>query len=822
MQAVRWIQILFMTLLLTAGTIHCAGPQSQVAKESPAATVSKEAAQTSKESSREAPPEVRRETPLATARGPAREVPREAPAVAPSGPPRSPGTAEAVAPKRERVRETHRPVPSPPTPPAVSAARPGVSVPPTPAPPPAGAPSPVGAHRPVDSSRGSRFVLNFDNADIYEVIRVMADMMSVNYIIDPRVKGVVNVRTSGQIYQRDIFPIFQTILKMNGAAAVQKGTLYEIVPFGEAKKLFTRPTTGRERDRTQDEKYTIQIITLKFIPATEVSKMIKPFLSDGADIVEYPQQNLLIVGDLSSNIQKSLDIIGLFDEDIFSDMRVRIYPIYNADVNEVAKEMERIFSSLEVSLKSGRGVGITFTPINRINSLLAVSSIPGIFDKVERWVKELDRVPGEGTQLSVFVYYVQNGKAKDLAEVLKQVYAPVKGGKAEAKEKPVTPAAPAAAPTTPGPRGTRAASATPSPAAVPAPSREEGGGVPEGEINIVVDETTNSLIIRAYHRDYKAILETIRKLDIYPKQVLIEVLLAEVTLDDTTKYGLEWSTFTNSFTHGGRTYSYSVGAGGIAPQTDMVSGLRYAITSVDRLAAAISASASEDRLKVISSPHVLASNNKEARIQIGQSQPILTNTYTTTGTSAPGVVEGTIEYKDVGIIVTLTPRISDGKLVTLDISVESSSVGKTALGNLQDVPFFPKKTAKTTLSIMEKQTIVIGGLMEDKKETVKTGIPYLSKIPILGALFGYDSNTVSKTETILFLTPHVISDMGDSQRVTDEFKEKLFSVQKEMERKRKEMEKEREKQKKEKPSVQQSPSSKAVVSESPKNMSVSP
>ncbi|MGE5253194.1 MAG: hypothetical protein ACM3N7_04460, partial [Planctomycetaceae bacterium] len=160
-------------------------------------------------------------------------------------------------------------------------------------------------------------MLNFDNADIYEVIRVMADMMNVNYIIDPRVKGVVNIRTSGQIYQRDIFPIFQTILKMNGAVAVQKGTLYEVVPFGEAKKLFTRPTTGREGDRTQDEKYTIQIITLKFIPSTEVSKMIKPFLSDGADIVEYPQQNMLIVGDLASNIQKSLDIIGLFDEDIF-------------------------------------------------------------------------------------------------------------------------------------------------------------------------------------------------------------------------------------------------------------------------------------------------------------------------------------------------------------------------------------------------------------------------------------------------------------------------------------------------------------------------
>jgi general secretion pathway protein D len=619
----------------------------------------------------------------------------------------------------------------------------------------------------------------------------MGEMANINYIIDPRVKGVVNIRTSGQISQEDIFPVLQTILKMNGATAVQKGIVHEIVPFGEAKKLYTRPTAGRDPGRAPgEEKYTIQIITLKYIPAAEVSKMIKPFLSDGADIVEYPHHNLLIVGDAASNVQKSLEIIDLFDQDIFSDMRVRIYPILNADANEVSKEMERIFSSLEVSLKSGRGVGITFTPITRINSLLAVSSIPGIFDKVERWVKELDRIPGEGTQLSVFVYYVQNGKAKDLAEVLKQVYVPVKGAKPEAKERAITPTTTPAAPATPGPRGVRPAPSTPA-----APGREESGAVPEGEINIVVDETTNSLIIRAFHRDYKAILETVKKLDIYPKQVLIEVLLAEVTLDDTTKYGLEWSTFSDSFTRGGRTYSYTLGAGGIAPQTDLVSGLRYAITSVDRLAAAISASATEDRLRVISSPHVMASNNKEARIQVGRSEPILTNTYTTTATTSPGVVEGTIEYKDIGIIMTVTPRISDSKLVTLDISVEQSTVGKTTLGNLPEVPFFPKKTAKTTLSIMEKQTIVIGGLIDDRKENVKTGIPYLSKIPVLGALFGYHTNTLNKVETIIFLTPHVVGDMGDSQRVTEEFREKIHSIQKEIERLKKEKEKEKGKEK---------------------------
>lgn len=654
------------------------------------------------------------------------------------------------------------------------------------------APPPRRAVTPGEPSKASRFVLNFDNADIYEVIRVMAEMMKINYIIDPRVRGVVNIHTSGQISSQEVFPIFQTILKLNGATAVKRGLIHEIVPFGDAKKLYVSPITTREAGRRMDgEKYIIQIIPLKYIPVSEVAKLVKPFLSDGADIAEQPSHNILILGDIASNVRKAMDMINLFDVDIFADMRVRIYPVVNADVTEIAKEMERIFSSLEVSLKSGRGVGITFTPIVRINSLLVVSSIPRIFEKVEAWLKELDRVPGESTQLSVFVYYVQNGKAKDIADVLKQIYTPVKAAKADFREKVVTKTAAAATPAA-GPRGVRPA---PTPAPAPSPPKKESpsaaGGVPEGEISIVVDETTNSLIIRAYQKDYRAIMETIKKLDIYPKQVLIEVLLAEVTLTDAYRYGLEFSTFTDSFTRDGSQWNYSVGAGGIA-QASITSGIRYTLESAGRLMAAIHASASDNRLKVISSPTLLASNNKEARIQIGSSQPILTNTYTTTGTATPGVVEGTIEYKDIGIILTVTPRISDGKLVTLDVAVESSTVDKTTLGNLAEVPYFGKKTAKTTLSIMEGQMIVIGGLIEDKKTQTTSGVPFLSKIPILGALFGYKTDQVDKTETVLFLTPHVITGLQESNRVTQEIREKMFAIRKELERQNKEQDKRKE------------------------------
>jgi len=604
--------------------------------------------------------------------------------------------------------------------------------------------------------------------------------MKLNYIIDPRVRGVVNIHTSGQVNSDDVFPVFQSILKLNGATAVKKGQIYEIVPFGDAKKLYTPLSKIEDSGKSlSDEKYVIQIVPLNYIPVSEVSKMLKPFLSDGADLVEHPSQNILLVGDIASNIRKVLDLIVLFDIDLFTDLRVRIYPISHSDVNEIAKEMERIFASFEVSTKSGRGIGITFTPVTRINALLVVSSIPNIFEKVEGWLKQLDRTPTDDAKMGVFVYYVQNGKAKDMADVLKQIFTPSKEKK-PASTTTTTPATPTPSTTPPGqPRSVRPAPAPPMTGAAPPPSGEEGG-IPTGEINIVVDETTNALFIRAFPREYKFVLETIKKLDLYPKQVLIEVFIAEIALDDTTKYGLEFSKFTDSFTKGGQLYKWSLGMGGTGTPADFTTGIRYAIEATDKLTAAVHASATDNRLKIIASPHLLASNNKEAKIQIGTSQPILTNTYTTSGVgTTTGTVEGTIEYKDVGIIITVTPRISDSGLVTMDISLEVSSVDTTKLGSLDNVPVFKKKTAKTTLSVSEAQTIVIGGLIGETGNVKKSGVPYISRIPLLGALFGYHDYGTTRAELMLLLTPHVISDTYQSNAITREFKERVDGIRRE-------------------------------------------
>jgi general secretion pathway protein D len=637
--------------------------------------------------------------------------------------------------------------------------------------------------------RGQGVVFKFDNADLYEVIRTMAEILKINYVIDPRVRGTVNINTSGAISQEDIYPLFLSILRMNGATIVKRDSVYEIVPIGEGKKLSgAMPEAGKKVG--PEDRFAIEIIKPSYVSIVELEKIIKPFLSDEKEVITYPQNNILIVADLLSNIRKVRDIIGLFDVDIFTEKTIGIFPVSNSDATDVAKDLERIFISLEVSSKSGRGIGITFTPIARLNAVLVVSSIPGILDRVENWIKELDKAPTDESKMWVQVYYVQNTKAKDLAEVLKQVYATK--GKETVRPRAEEPKPPTPTPA-PATRTTRTTTRTePAPAPTPAAAKEEPGAVLEGDITIVVDEVTNSLIIRSRYRDYRVILETVKKLDLYPKQVLIEVMIAEITLDDTLNYGLEWFRFITSNPPNAQAVTIS---GRPPPDPfDLASsaaalaggGIRYAIVALgERLSAAIQAAATDNRLNIISSPHLLASNNKEAKIQIGSEEPILTQTYTssTAGTTSD-IVGQSIEYKDIGIIMTLTPRISDAGLITLEIEIEDSQVGTTGLGTDGDfvVPRFLKKVAKTTLSVLEGQIIVIGGLIGDTKTATKTGVPYLSRIPVVGGLFGTQQSKSQKTETIIVMTPHIITDAVQSRTVTQEFREKVRGIQEEIRR----------------------------------------
>ena len=287
--------------------------------------------------------------------------------------------------------------------------------------------------------------------------------------------------------------------------------------------------------------------------------------------------------------------------------------------------------------------------------------------------------------------------------------------------------------------------------------------------------------MRATPQDYAQVLKTIKLLDIIPKQVLIEVLIAEVTLDKNSEFGVEWTFASDYASLGGYKGLDRVGQnfnlGGLGldlTQPVGASGFTYAFAS-EALEAFLRAYARENEVKILSTPHILVQDNTEAKIDVGEEVPIVTSEYTPTSVQVDTSLSRSIEYRDTGILLTVTPRINDKGLVTMEVNQEVSNVSEQRLEGI-DSPIILKRQAQTSLVVQDGRTIIIGGLIRDQKEVTKEGIPYLYKIPYLGMLFGYTKEILKKTELIFLITPHVIQNLEEAELVTQEFKEKVKSL----------------------------------------------
>ncbi len=664
-------------------------------------------------------------------------------------------------------------------------------------------------------------MLNFENAQLPDVVRTMMEILGYNYIIDPRVGGVVNIHTSGKVARGDLFPILETLLKIHNATVVKEGAIYHVRPLGQGQGIVP-PVIPRGQTLPGD-RLIIQVIPLHFIQADEMAKIIKPFLAPGALLITYDKENLLLVMDFASNIRKFLSMVDLFDIDIFQKVRMKMYFLKFALSQDLVKDMENIFAIYELPKKGARGLGVRFIPIQRINAFLAVSSVPGALELVDRWVKQLDRVSSEDI-IRVFVYRCQNQKAEDITKVLKDVYEEKERPKAEkarpAQKLPSRPAGvrpitqvtpgisappgtppPSAAPTVspapakpsgkaPAPPKAPAPSAPPTAEAPPAPETPAAEVAPAGRTEIMADVTgevtfhedtvTNSIIVRASERDYRTVLKTIQKLDIYPRQVLIEVVIAEILLDESLKMGFEWQRIGGL---GSGSTLGTVTAGFLGGASTVTPGLEYSVVKTGELTAALRAVAAKNMVDILSSPHVIASDNTSASINISDEIPIITGQVTTTDTTAGlegrRIVDQTIEYRSAGVILTVTPHINDMGLVKMDIQQTVSEVSDKTVAGV-DAPVFFNRTAKTTLTVNDSQTIVIGGLIREKKDRVRSGVPFLYKIPVLGFLFGFDSYQINKTELMILITPHVIRGFDDVDIVTREFQNKVKTIKESM------------------------------------------
>jgi general secretion pathway protein D len=511
---------------------------------------------------------------------------------------------------------------------------------------------------------------------------------------------------------------------------------------------------------------------------------------------------VLIITDASSNIRRLLEIIQLVDVAVASD-ELQVIQVNYADASELATLLNQIFASGRVRAPAQPGAppvpptgplpipgappaarpgpagetgGTERPPLiiaDKRSNVLLVQARKTEVETIRRLVSQLDINVTGGRR--VFIYYAENAKAKDLASTLNAIY----GGKETVATSAPTPS------TTP-----RRAGEPPTP---PPPPPTTGPGGPiggtlgatdvalvAGQFRFIADETTNAIIVSAVPRDWADIELTIKQLDKMPRQVLIEVLVAEITLNEETKLGLDWALRSGKFSLGQRALgSVAVTApadiiAGASTVAGLASGLTAFTFAADQLFAIVNALATEGRVNVISSPHIMTSENKKAVINVSASIPIVTTQQTglltaAVGTSqATGSVNQTVEYRDAGVVLTVTPRIGERGTVALDVKQEVNDVG--APEGVTQSPRINKREAETSVVLINNQTLVLGGLITDTRNNTVTGIPLLSRIPIIGWIFGFKDIKRDKRELIILITPRVIGTALDAARITDEMR----------------------------------------------------
>jgi general secretion pathway protein D len=587
---------------------------------------------------------------------------------------------------------------------------------------------------------------------------------------------------------------------------------------------------------------------VRYFTVAEMKRLLTPFLMAGGEILDIPRGNFLIIVDLPSNIQRLVEIAELIDVQVFAGTRMEIYQPKVASAEELAQEMIKIMQSFAASVPQPESFTAQFIPLPRINQLLIISHSEAAWSYAKRWIDRID-VVAEGPGRRIFIYPVENSKAADLADVLGQALGlPTTTARSSIQSlQNLHRATPGGTGTGFGTGGTGAGSRTTSPfgggtgmtnptggvgsafAAVPAPAQPvppapavptplpapgqprpatpaAPGAKPEEQLRIVADPGTNSLIIYGTVQEFQNIRNILRELDAVPRQVLMDVLIAEVTLNNDESFGVDYQIGRGNTEIFGRTFDSrgsvltgvlnslaAANEGGISQFPGGISGV---IGSSQTVRALISALQSDTRVRILSSPSVLATDNRPARIQVGSEEPIATGTITgAVGTVASST---TIQYRNTGRIVTIIPQVNSQGLVNLQILAEVSQRGANVpIGAAGDTfPSFDTRQAETTAVVQDGDTLAIGGIITENKTRDRSGIPYLMDIPVFGRFFGSTTDALRKTELIMLITPNVIRTRQESYVVTEEFKSRLSSVRNELERIRRERERELERQKK--------------------------
>jgi general secretion pathway protein D len=586
------------------------------------------------------------------------------------------------------------------------------------------------AAKPAPSGHGGEHItLDFQQADIRAIVKFMSELTGVNYLIDNRVKGTVTIITPSPVTKEEARQIFESILEVQGYAIVPAGSVQKIVPAVDAKqKGVSVRGVDEAKPPAKTDALVSQLIRLKHVEAAQLVPVLRPLISPNSYLAAHAPSNTLIITDYASNVRRIVEMVDLLDVPE-QGPALEVFSLHYASALKLAETLNKAFPGEKTQAFPAK-----FLADDRTNSLVAL--VPKrVLAEVRRVVTQLDRPPSKEGDY-IHVYYLKNADAEGMAKVLTDMIQHLKGG---TKESPA------------------------------------GAGALEGNmrpVSIMADKATNALVIGADPQDYDTLRTVIEKLDIRRLQVYVEGLVMEVTSDLQKEFGVEWRT-TNDFTKPNAGPSFIGQTSFTNPSNPnninvasanpfLLNGL--AIGVVDglitwqgqqylNLGALVTALQSDTGVNILSTPNLLTMDNEEAEIVVGQNVPFLTGTVpTTNGVTNPFQ---TITREDIGLKLRVTPQITTGDSIRLEIYEENSSIVPGTVSNPQGL-LTNKRSIKTTVVVRQGQMVALGGLIENQDNDSVTKVPLLGDVPLLGHLFRSTTHERKKTNLLVFLQPTVI------------------------------------------------------------------
>ncbi len=601
--------------------------------------------------------------------------------------------------------------------------------------------------------------INFVNADIEGVVKAVSQITGKNFVLDPRVKGTINIVSAKPVSAALLYDVFLSALRVQGYAAIESRGIVTIVPAADAK-WYPSPTHGpQDKPRDAGDRIQTQVFTLKHESAAQMVPILRPLVAPNNPITAYPASNSLVVTDYAGNLSRIEKIIDAIDQP--SGTEPVAIPLRHASAVDVAQTVNKLFPEAApvAGVPADTSRRLTVVADARSNSLIVRSDNPSQLFRLRSLVAMLDSPTSVAG--NIHVVYMKNAEALKVAETLRAIHL---GGSAITA--PQT-GAPLSAPAT---TATAAGAATPAAAPLLAPASTASYSASAASGIIQADAATNSIIINAPDAIYNNLRAALDKLDVRRAQVYVEALIAEITADKAAEFGIQWQSLTGL----GRTNTQGFGGTNFGTAGQNIIGLSQnpaaaapglnvgvvngtinipGLGQILNIGVLVRALETDANANILSTPTLLTLDNEEAMIVIGQNVPFITGQYALSGAATTPTPFQTVERRDVGLTLRVKPQISEGGTVKLQIYQEVSSVQDTS--NPAGV-ITNKRAVASTVLVDDGQIVVIGGLIQD---TFKDGIqkvPLLGDLPLIGALFQYQTRSRSKTNLMVFLRPTLV------------------------------------------------------------------